>query len=150
MTRVAPQGRGPELLSTIWIYVLLSTLLRDVHEIFRGGFIAELASQGTVNGTEVTETTLLVAGLVLQLPLAMVVASRVLPRQMNRVANIVAAVVLALGLLGIWPKDADDIVFGLFQLVGLAGIVVICYRWQPDDRDTDTIGPPPTAANAPV
>ena len=37
-------------------------LFRDVHEYLRDGFIAELANAGTVNGTEVTGTTLLVSG----------------------------------------------------------------------------------------
>ena len=136
---------GPQLLSTLWIYVLLSMLFRDVHEFFRDGFISELANAGTVNGTEVTGTTLLVFGLVLQLPLAMVVLARVLPRQISRVANTVVAVLMALGVVGVWPKDADDIVFGIFQLVALAAIVIICHRWHHIDFDIDT-----TATNQPL
>jgi hypothetical protein len=124
---------SPQLLSTIWISVLLSMLFRDVHEYLRDGFIAELASAGTVNGGEVTGTTLLVSAIVLQLPLAMVVLARVLPRQINRVANIIVATVMALGVAGTWPKDADDIVFGTFQLAGLALIAVISLRWQHDN-----------------
>ncbi len=128
---------GPQLLSTIWISVLLSMLFRDVHEYLRDGFIAELASAVTVNGGEVTGTTLLVSGLVLQLPLAMVVLARVLPRQINRVANIIVATVMALGVAGTWPKDADDIVFGIFQLASLTVIAVISLRWKHDNASNE-------------
>lgn len=124
---------GPQLLSTIWISVLLSMLFRDVHEYLREGFIAELATAGTVNGGEVTGTTLLVSGIVLQLPLAMVVLARVLPRRTNRIANIIVAAVMALGVAGTWPKDADDIIFGIFQLASLAFIAAISLRWQHDN-----------------
>lgn len=132
---------SPQLLSTIWISVLLSMLFRDVHEYLRDGFIAELASAGTVNGSEVTGTTLLVSAIVLQLPLAMVVLARVLPRQINRVANIIVAAVMALGIAGTWPKDADDIVFGIFQLASLALIAVISLRWQHDNVSNEPAVP---------
>jgi hypothetical protein len=59
----------------------LGLLFRDVHEILRRGFIEELANAATVYGVEVTQTTLVISGLVLQLPLAMVILVRVLPHQ---------------------------------------------------------------------
>lgn len=127
ITRVRPQSAG-NLLSTLWIYVLLSMLFRDMHEILRQGFIEELATVGTVRGTEVSATTLVLSGLVLQLPLAMVVGSRLLPPRANRVANVVVAVVMSAGLLGTWPKDGDDLVFGGFQLLALLAVVAIAIR----------------------
>lgn len=130
---------GPQLLSTIWISVLLSMLFRDVHEYLREGFIAELANSGTVNGGEVSGTTLLVSGIVLQLPLAMVVLARVLPRRTNRLANIMVAAIMAMGVAGTWPKDADDIIFGIFQLASLAFIAVISYRWSNDDATHEPV-----------
>jgi hypothetical protein len=54
---------------------------------------------------------------------------------------------MALGVVAIWPKDADDIVFGTFQLVGLATIVIICGRWHDIDNDGDTlVSQPPEQA----
>ena len=126
-TRVQPQSTG-NLLSTLWIYILLSMLFRDMHEILRQNFIEELATAGTVRGTEVSATTLVLSGFLLQLPLAMVVGSRLLPARANRVANVVVAVVMSAGLLGTWPKDGDDLIFGAFQLLGLLAIIVIGIR----------------------
>ena len=123
----------PRQLSTIWIYVLLSIAFRDIHEFLREGMIAELARDGTVYGAEVRDSTLLAAGVAYQLPLAMVVLSKVLPRQANRIANRVAAALTAIGILAIWPKDGDDLVFGVFQLAALTAIGAICHRWSSDD-----------------
>jgi hypothetical protein len=41
-----------------------------------------------------------------------------------------AAVLMASGVLASWPKDPDDFVFGAFQLVGVALVVMVCARWR--------------------
>ena len=119
----------PRNLSTMWTYVLLSIAFRDIHEFLREGMIHELATEGTVYGNEVKDSTLLAAGIAYQLPLAMVLLSRVLPQRINRIANLAAVTVTALGIIAIWPKDGDDIVFGSFQLAALAAIAATGHRW---------------------
>lgn len=52
------------MLSTLWVFVLLTVIFRDIHELFRQGFLEEIMS-GEVNGVEMTETTLLIAGIAL-------------------------------------------------------------------------------------
>ncbi len=125
----------PRHLSSLWVYVLLSIAFRDIHEFLREGMIAELATEGTVYGAEVRDSTLLAAGVAYQLPLAMVVLSRVLPERANRIANRAAAVVTAAGIVAIWPKDGDDLVFGAFQLAALGAIALICHRWADDETE---------------
>ena len=44
---------------------------------------------------------------------------------------------MALGVAGTWPKDADDIVFGIFQLASLTVIAVISLRWQHDNASSE-------------
>lgn len=119
----------PRNLSTMWTYVLLSIAFRDIHEFLREGMIHELATEGTVYGNEVKDSTLLAAGVAYQLPLGMVLLSRVLPQRMNQLANLAAVTVTALGIVAIWPKDGDDFVFGSFQLAALAAIAVTGHRW---------------------
>ena len=115
------------VLSMLWVYVLLNTLFRDIHEFFRDGFIEEVIS-GRVNGTELTMVT---AALVLQLPLSMVVLSRILPRHVNRLANIAISVLTGASVVGTWPKDADDIAFAVFATIGLLAIIAYSWTWQP-------------------
>lgn len=130
--RAAHQTDAPALLSTMWIAVLLANLFRDVHETLRPGFVDELAREGTVYGTQVTDSTLLVSGFVLVFLVSVVVLARILPRRSNRRVNVLAAVLMASGVLASWPKDPDDFVFGAFILIGVALVVMVCARWRND------------------
>ncbi len=123
----------PSLLSLLWISVLFADVLRGVHEILRPGFIAELANEETVYGNEVTDTTLLISGIVLAFICAVVVLARVLPRASNRRVNFVAAAMMIAGVMASWPKDPDDLVFGAFQVTGAVIITVIAARWKDDE-----------------
>lgn len=132
ISRAAHQTDAPALLSTMWIAVLLFNLFRDVHETLRPGFVDELAREGTVYGTQVTDSTLLVSGFVLVFLVSVVVLARILPRRSNRRVNVLAAVLMASGVLASWPKDPDDFVFGAFILIGVALVVMVCARWRND------------------
>jgi len=135
------------LLSTVWIAVLLANLFRDVHEILRPGFVDDLAHSGTVYGTRVTDSTLVGSGLVLVFIISVVVLARILPRRSNRRVNVLAAVLMAAGVLALWPKDPDDLVFGAFQLSGVALVVVICAFWR-EEIGTAAEHTTPTPAGA--
>ncbi len=122
----------PELLSTLWIAVLLADVLRGIHETVRPGFVQELAQDGTVYGNTVTNGELAVYGVVLAFLAIVVVLARILPRKWNRGVNYVAAAMMISGVLSSWPKDPDDLVFGSVQLLGSIVVVAICIRWRRD------------------
>lgn len=63
-------------LSTLWIFFLLNTIFRDIHEFIEPGFI-EKAMTGTFNGTQITEHLLLLGGFVAQVPISMVLSSSI-------------------------------------------------------------------------
>jgi len=122
------------MLSTAWIFVLLNVIFRDLHELFRPGMLQEMLS-GTVNGVTVTDQVLLLGGIMLQLPLAMVLLSRVLPDRASRWANVVAAlaaiaIVLVPTLVTSTP-DPDDLLFAAAELVGLLFIIGSAWTWRP-------------------
>ncbi len=108
--------------------MLLNTLFQEMHEIVEPGFIEEV-SGGTLNGTEITDGLLVGAGLVLAIPLAMVVLSRVLPFSANRWANTVTAatmVIASVTTIG----DPDDVLFAIAKITGLVAIVAIVWRMR--------------------
>ncbi len=116
------------LMSALWAYVMLNTLFRDIHELFRPGFITEL----TDGDLATSDTALVVAAIALQFPLAMIVLNHVLADRVARPANIALAVLTAVSLAGTWPKDADDVAFAGFQLIGLAAIIVLAWSPRPE------------------
>lgn len=129
----------PELLSTLWIAVLLADVLRGIHETLRPGFVRELATEGTVYGNMVTDGALAVYGVVLGYLSMLVVLSRVLPPRASRWANAIGSVMMISGVLVSWPKDPDDLIFGAIQLAGAVAVMVICVRWT--DRRAHTNRP---------
>lgn len=123
----------PTLLSTLWIAVLFADAFRGLHETLRPGFVEELAHEGTVYGNHVTDGVLLVSGVGLAFLCAVIVLARILPRRANRVVNVLAAIMMISGVLASWPKDADDLVFGAFQIAGSALVMSISVRWKQDE-----------------
>jgi hypothetical protein len=128
------QGTGVDtraLLSTLWIFVLFNVIFRDIHELFRPGFIEEVMT-GFVNGSPMTDTTLLFGGILAEIPIAMVLLSRVLPRGANRLANIVTGLVTLATttyLTATTMPDLDNIFFAVIEIIALVVIVRLAWVW---------------------
>ena len=121
------------ILSTIWIFVLLNVLFRDIHELFRPGFLEEIMT-GTVNGNQMSEGLLLTAGIMLEIAIAMVILSRVLNYRVNRWANISAGVVTIGFIIANGANDRDDLFFAAVEVVALAIIVWYAWKWPAPQR----------------
>jgi len=115
-------------LSTLWIFVLFNVIFRDIHELFRPGLLEEMMT-GTVNGVQMTEGLLLVAGIMLEIPIAMVLLSRVLKYRVNRWANIIAGAITIPLVIGIGPKDLDDMFFATIEVMALSLIIWYAWKW---------------------
>jgi hypothetical protein len=116
-------------LSAVWIFVLLNVVFRDLHDLFRPGILQEMMS-GVVNGVQLTQETLLLAGVVLEIPIAMVLLSRLLAYRVNRWANIIASVVTIPLLLISGPKDLDDVWFLAIEVITLLLLAWYTWRWR--------------------
>jgi len=117
-------------LSTLWIFVLLNVIFRDIHELFRPGFLEEIIS-GTINGTQITDEFMLLAGILLEVPIAMVFLSRVLRYRLNRWANIVAGILSIVFIIANGLNDLDDLWFITISVGALLYIIWSAWRWTP-------------------
>lgn len=125
-------------LSTMWIFVLLLMLFRDIHEFFRPGFAQQMVD-GVVNGSVITNETMLIAGIVLTIPISMVLLSRILPSQYSRWTNITLATFFIPAILSFGVYDMDDVWFMAMEIIGLLAIVVYAWRWQLSEPTLDLI-----------
>ncbi len=117
--------RTASLLSSLWIFVLLSMLFRDVHEIPKKEFLEDALTR------TVPEELFLAAGIILAMPILMVPLSKLLPQVWSRRANLLVVVILAIGIIANPPGDLDDYWFAALQYFGLAAIAWIAWRWRP-------------------
>ena len=115
-------------LSTLWIFFLFNVIFRDIHELFRPGFLEEIMT-GTVNGVQLTEETMLIAGIMMEIPVVMVVLSRVLKYRVNRWANIIGgAIGIVFVIINNRAPDLDDMFFAAVEVV--AALLIIWYAWK--------------------
>ncbi|MDP5274950.1 DUF6326 family protein [Chengkuizengella axinellae] len=115
------------ILSTLWIFVLLNITFRDIHQLFKAGFLEEMMT-GTVNGVVITEEFMLIAGILFEIPIVMIVLSRVLRYTANRWTNIIAGVLTIIFIIANGVSDLDDIFFVTVQIIGL--LIIIWYAWK--------------------
>lgn len=83
------------LLSTIWIFATFNYLYCDVFSLMDSELLKQYLT-GKVNGMEFTQGFLLGAAILVEIPIAMVLLSRVLKYRANRWTNIIAGVVMTL------------------------------------------------------
>lgn len=111
------------LLSLLWTVVLLSMLIRDLHEFLREGYIIQLQS------LYMAQETVLLFGILAQIPIFMVLLSRVLPNKTNKWANTFSGILTALGLLSTLPTaDMDDLWFASTGFILV--IIIIRVAWK--------------------
>lgn len=117
-------------LSSLWIFVLINMLFRDMHEFARVGFLEGIL-EANATGTQASDGTLLVAGIVLELAIGMIVLSRFLSARINRWANLGVASIFILTTIGFnLAPDLDDLFFAGMEIVGLIAIITVAWRWN--------------------
>ncbi len=117
------------LLSTLWIFVLLNMIFRDIHEFFRPGLLEEMMT-GIVNGNQVTEQVMLIGAFMVEIPILMVLLSRILNYRINRWANIIIGAVTIALVIGMGQKDLDDIFFATVEVIALSAIIWLAAKWR--------------------
>ena len=121
-------------LSSLWMFVLVNMLFRDMHEFARVGFLEGLL-EANATGTQASAELVLVAGIVLELAIAMIVLSRFLNIRLNRWANITVASIFIMTTIGFnLAPDLDDLFFAGMEIIGLISIIFIAWGWKNETR----------------
>ena len=117
------------LLSTLWSFVLFNMIFRDLHEFGRPGFLEEIMT-GIVNGVQITEELMLLGGIMAEVPISMVLLSRVLEYRINRWANIFAGTLTIALIINNGARDLDDVFFATIEVVSLLVIIWFAWKWR--------------------
>jgi len=79
-----------DFLSTLWILVTLNYLYCDLIGLMDSRLLKQYLT-GSVEGMTINENFLLYAGILMEVPIAMVLLSKILPKNINCWANIIAS-----------------------------------------------------------
>ena len=119
------------ILSTLWIFAMLNYLYCDVIGLMNPDLLRQYLT-GSVNGIHMTQGFLLGAGILIEIPIAMVLLSRVLKYKANRWANIAAGSVMTavqLATLLLTPPATYYIFFSILEIGCTALIVWYAWTW---------------------
>ena len=88
---------------------------------------------------EVAEAYVLIFGIILEIPIIMVVLSRILRAKVNKWANIIAVGIFSLSMLStLAGADMDDIFFMLMELLGFVAIIKIAWDLPKQEQQEPT------------
>lgn len=85
-------GDRKTLLSVLWIYLTVNYIYCDVFTLHLASYLEAFLS-GDVGGMKITEEFLLAFAFIMQIPMIMIVLSRVLTFKLNKYSNIVAGII---------------------------------------------------------
>jgi glucan phosphoethanolaminetransferase (alkaline phosphatase superfamily) len=82
------------LFSTLWIFLTVNYIFCDVFSNMEPGALKELVTTGGLSGIQLTQGFLLLAAISMEIPMVMIVLSRVLKYKANRWANIIIGILM--------------------------------------------------------
>ncbi len=122
------------ILSATWVFVLLNMIYADVLSFLRAEFLQELLT-GYAGEVEITDNFLLLAAVLLEIPIAMVLLSRVLPYKANRWANIIAGIFTIVFVIGGGSFLPHYIFIVSVEVAALLFIIWYAWTWpQPQQQ----------------
>jgi len=117
-----------EKLSTLWIFVMFNMVMADIVGFMNPGSLEQMMS-GDV-GFQITQEIMLIFSIILEIPIAMILLSRVLKYKANRWANIIAGVITILFVIGGGSLELSYIFFATVEVVAMAFIIWYAWTWS--------------------
>jgi len=112
-----------ERLSTLWIFVMFNMVFADIIGFLNPGALEMMMAM------KPAQELLLVFAILLEIPIAMIVLSRVLKHRANRWANIIAGVITILFVIGGGNTSLTYTFFATIEVICLLLIVWYAWRW---------------------
>lgn len=108
-------------LSTLWIFVMFNMVFADIVGFLNPGTLEEMMAM------EPSQGFLLVFSILLEIPIAMIVLSRILEYKANRWANIIAGAITILWVIGGGNASVSYIFFATIEVACM--LLIIWYAW---------------------
>ena len=116
-------------LSTLWIFAILNYIYCDVFGLTDPNMLKELIS-GT-GPIQMTQGFLLGAAILMEIPIAMVLLSRVLKYKENRRANIIAGLIMSVVQVSSLFVGTPTIYYAFFSIIEIAcTLFIVFYSWR--------------------
>ena len=119
------------LLSSLWIFVTLNYLYCDLMGLMDSNLLKQYLT-GTIDGLVLDEQFLLMAAILMEIPIAMTILSRILKYKANRWTNIVAGLIKTIVMiltLFIGKVTNYYLFFAIIEIATTSFIVWYAWQW---------------------
>ncbi|SVA46084.1 uncharacterized protein METZ01_LOCUS98938 [marine metagenome] len=114
------------LFSTLWIFVTVNYIFCDVFTLFHSESLKQLMT-GEMGGMEINQEFLLAFSFLMEMPMMMIVLSRILPYKSNRLANIIVALIMTLVQAATLFTDDNTLHYIFFSIIEVGTTSFILY-----------------------
>jgi len=114
------------LFSTLWIFVTMNYIFCDVFTLFHSESLKQLMT-GEMGGMEINQEFLLAFSFLMEMPMMMIVLSRILPYKSNRLANIIVALIMTLVQAATLFTDDNTLHYIFFSIIEVGTTSFILY-----------------------
>lgn len=132
-------------LPLLWVFMLLNYLYCDVLSLFDPANIKDvLAGHAAGGSVQITPEFLLASAVLMEIPMVMILLSRVLGHGAARWANVTAAgfmILVQVGSLGVGTPTSYYLFFSAIEVGTLALIAVLALRWTDPEPGRAVAGP---------
>jgi len=111
-------------LSTLWVFVMFNMLFADIVGFLNPGALEEIIA------LKLDQSVLLIFSILLEIPIAMIVLSRILSFKANRWANIIAGVITILWVIGGGNTSVSYIFFATIEVACMLYIIWSTWKWS--------------------
>ncbi len=131
---VLPEQEMKNRLSTFWIFIMINMAFADIIGMMVPGFLAKIVAGGPIDGTVVTTSLLLIGAILLEIPTAMILISRVANYGINRWFNIIAAVITIVYVAGMSSPTVIYWFFCSIEILACLAVIVMALRWRKPEQ----------------
>lgn len=118
-------------LSTLWIFALFNYLYCDVVGLMDPALLKQFMA-GNVGGVQITQGFLLGAAILMEIPISMILLSRVLKDRANRWANVIAGIIMTVvQFSSLFFGSFPTIYYVFFSIIEMASTAfIVWYAWK--------------------
>jgi hypothetical protein len=115
-----------QLLSLLWIFLTVNFIFCDVFTLMYSEELRKILS-GKIGEMEITQEFLLIFALIMEIPMLMIILSRVVKRKINRILNVVFGLLLIIVQAGSLTADDNSLHYIFFSIVEISTLIAIVW-----------------------
>jgi hypothetical protein len=125
-----------EKMSLLWMVVMFNMAFADILTFILPGSLQEIMT-GDMGGLRPTQGMLLAFAVLIEIPIVMIVLSRMLKRRINRILNIIASIITMAFVVGGGSATLHYIFCAGMEVMCMLLIILMCVKWPKEQEESN-------------